>query len=94
MTALDRPVAAPAPSANGTSSRAQELADLLRSRRGRLRPVDVGLPAGGRRRTRGLRREEVAHLASISTTYTRSSSRAGTCTPPGRSSTHWPGRYA
>ena len=69
MTALDRPVAAPAPSANGTSSRAQELADLLRSRRGRLRPVDVGLPAGARRRTQGLRREEVAHLASISTTY-------------------------
>lgn len=48
---------------------ARELADLLRSRRGRLQPADVGLPAGTRRRTRGLRREEVALLAGISTTY-------------------------
>ena len=47
----------------------RELADLLRSRRERLQPADVGLPAGARRRTRGLRREEVAGLASISTTY-------------------------
>ena len=47
----------------------RELADLLRSRRERLQPADVGLPAGVRRRTRGLRREEVAELASISTTY-------------------------
>ena len=50
--------------------RARELGDLLRSRRERLQPADVGLPAGGtRRRTRGLRREEVAQLAAISTTY-------------------------
>jgi len=69
MTAVDRPAAAPAPGANGTSSRARELADLLRSRRGRLRPAEVGLPAGARRRTQGLRREEVAQLAAISTTY-------------------------
>ena len=47
----------------------RELADLLRSRRERLQPADVGLPAGSRRRTRGLRREEVAALAGISTTY-------------------------
>jgi transcriptional regulator with XRE-family HTH domain len=46
-----------------------ELASLLRSRRERLQPADVGLPAGVRRRTRGLRREEVAQLASVSTTY-------------------------
>jgi transcriptional regulator with XRE-family HTH domain len=46
-----------------------ELAGLLRSRRERLQPADVGLPAGVRRRTRGLRREEVALLASVSTTY-------------------------
>lgn len=46
-----------------------ELADLLRSRRARLQPEDVGLPPGRRRRTAGLRREEVALLASISTTY-------------------------
>jgi transcriptional regulator with XRE-family HTH domain len=69
MTAVDRPAAAPAPGANGTSSRARELADLLRSRRERLQPADVGLSAGARRRTRGLRREEVAQLAAISTTY-------------------------
>jgi transcriptional regulator with XRE-family HTH domain len=46
-----------------------EFADLLRSRRGRLTPADVGLPAGARRRTPGLRREEVAQLAGVSTTY-------------------------
>jgi transcriptional regulator with XRE-family HTH domain len=46
-----------------------ELADLLRTRRARLQPADVGLPAHGRRRTPGLRREEVAQLAGISTTY-------------------------
>ncbi|HEY0937423.1 MAG TPA: helix-turn-helix transcriptional regulator [Trebonia sp.] len=45
------------------------LGQLLRSRRGRLAPDDVGLPAGTRRRTPGLRREEVALLASVSTTY-------------------------
>jgi len=59
-------VAAPAAARGG---RARELADLLRSRRDRLQPADVGLPAGKRRRTRGLRREEVAHLAGVSTTY-------------------------
>jgi len=45
------------------------LGQLLRSRRERLAPGDVGLPAGQRRRTAGLRREEVALLASLSTTY-------------------------
>jgi transcriptional regulator with XRE-family HTH domain len=45
------------------------LGQLLRSRRERLTPADVGLPAGQRRRTAGLRREEVALLASLSTTY-------------------------
>src|SRR5271170_1694486 len=45
------------------------LGQLLRSRRERLVPTDVGLPAGQRRRTAGLRREEVALLASLSTTY-------------------------
>ncbi|MGN7192480.1 helix-turn-helix transcriptional regulator [Curtobacterium sp. MCBA15_004] len=47
----------------------QELAAFLRSRRERLRPEDVGLPSGTRRRTPGLRREEVAVLAHISTEY-------------------------
>jgi transcriptional regulator with XRE-family HTH domain len=49
------------------------LGQLLRSRRERLAPADVGLPAGlsagRRRRTAGLRREEVALLASMSATY-------------------------
>ncbi|MFE6280918.1 helix-turn-helix transcriptional regulator [Streptomyces sp. NPDC057877] len=47
----------------------QELADFLRSRRERITPGDVGLPRGQRRRTPGLRREEVAQLAFISTEY-------------------------
>ena len=54
---------------HAAGSRSAEVASLLRSRRDRLQPGDVGLPAGTRRRTRGLRREEVAQLASISTTY-------------------------
>src|SRR5579884_2461827 len=41
------------------------LADFLRSRRARLQPADVGLPERSRRRTPGLRREEVAELANI-----------------------------
>ena len=45
------------------------LADLLRNRRERLDPADVGLPPGHRRRTPGLRRDEVAALAAISTDY-------------------------
>ena len=47
----------------------QELGAFLRSRRERLRPEDVGLPSGARRRTPGLRREEIAVLAHISTEY-------------------------
>ncbi|GGS45051.1 helix-turn-helix transcriptional regulator [Streptomyces griseoviridis] len=47
----------------------QELGAFLRSRRERLRPQDVGLPTGPRRRTPGLRREEVAVPAHISTEY-------------------------
>jgi len=46
-----------------------ELATFLRSRRERLRPSDVGLPNGARRRVPGLRRQEVAQLASISIDY-------------------------
>ena len=42
-----------------------ELADFLRSRRERISPQEVGLPAGERRRTPGLRREEVAALAGV-----------------------------
>ncbi|WP_198653560.1 helix-turn-helix transcriptional regulator [Actinocorallia populi] len=54
------------------------LADFLRRRREALRPEDAGLPAGVRRRTPGLRREEVAALAVMSTDYyTRLEQRRG-----------------
>ncbi|MDQ1750693.1 MAG: hypothetical protein QOE71_1749 [Pseudonocardiales bacterium] len=45
------------------------LADFLRTRREALQPDDVGLPRGQRRRTPGLRREEVAALCGMSTDY-------------------------
>lgn len=45
------------------------LADFLRRHREALQPSDAGLPAGPRRRTAGLRREEVALLASMSVDY-------------------------
>jgi transcriptional regulator with XRE-family HTH domain len=45
------------------------LADFLRRRREGLRPADVGLSPGARRRTPGLRREEVAALAALSVDY-------------------------
>jgi transcriptional regulator with XRE-family HTH domain len=47
----------------------KELAAFLRHRREMLRPRDVGLVEGPRRRTQGLRREEVAQLAGMSTDY-------------------------
>jgi transcriptional regulator with XRE-family HTH domain len=49
--------------------RREELADFLRNRRASLKPDEVGLPNGGRRRTPGLRREEVAQLAGVGTTW-------------------------
>ncbi|WP_432994822.1 helix-turn-helix transcriptional regulator [Dactylosporangium sp. CA-233914] len=47
----------------------RELADFLRRSRERLQPQDVGLSPGARRRTPGLRREEVAQLAGMSADY-------------------------
>jgi transcriptional regulator with XRE-family HTH domain len=47
----------------------QDLATFLRTRRARLQPADVGLPEAGRRRTPGLRRQEVAQLAGMSVDY-------------------------
>ncbi len=59
------------------------LADFLRRRREALRPSDVGLPEGARRRTAGLRREEVAALASMSSDfYTRLEQRRGSRPSP------------
>lgn len=49
--------------------RRSEIATFLRIRRARLQPEQVGLPRGTRRRTPGLRREEVAELAGISTEW-------------------------
>ncbi|MGX1913700.1 helix-turn-helix transcriptional regulator [Streptomyces phaeochromogenes] len=46
-----------------------ELAAFLKSRRDRVKPGDVGLPVGPRRRVPGLRREEVAQLAGLSADY-------------------------
>jgi transcriptional regulator with XRE-family HTH domain len=47
----------------------RQLADFLRTRRARITPQDVGLPSNHRRRTPGLRREEVAQLAGMSVDY-------------------------
>ena len=55
----------PVPVADGPS----ELGAFLRARRGELDPETVGLDPTGNRRVRGLRREEVAQLAMISTDY-------------------------
>ncbi|MFI0454112.1 helix-turn-helix transcriptional regulator [Actinomadura sp. 6N118] len=55
----------------GTSHglRRDELRDFLRTRRARLTPRDVGMPDAGRRRTPGLRREEVAVLAGVGVSW-------------------------
>ncbi len=45
------------------------LGEFLKARRAQLRPSDVGLPPGSRRRTAGLRREEVALLAGVGVTW-------------------------
>ena len=48
------------------ASNSKQLGEFLRRRRERLNPRDCGLPAGARRRTPGLRREEVAERSGIS----------------------------
>jgi len=50
-------------------ARRHELASFLRNRRGRVTPADAGLAPGARRRTPGLRREEVAQLAGVGVTW-------------------------
>ncbi|NUT48568.1 MAG: helix-turn-helix domain-containing protein [Saccharothrix sp.] len=52
-----------------TDHRKRELGAFLRARRERLKPQDVGLVASGRRRTPGLRREEVAQLSGVGLTW-------------------------
>src|SRR5947209_19319531 len=56
-------------SGNTITLRRHGLAAFLRSRRERVTPEDVGLPGGSRRRTAGLRREEVAQLAGVGVTW-------------------------
>lgn len=55
--------------AEGSSLRRQALGAFVRSARSRLSPQSAGLPEGTRRRTPGLRREEVAQLCGISVTW-------------------------
>ncbi|HEY4024285.1 MAG TPA: helix-turn-helix transcriptional regulator [Pseudonocardiaceae bacterium] len=55
--------------AAATGRRRAELGAFLKSRRAGVRPEDVGLPPGPRRRTAGLRREEVALLAGVGVTW-------------------------
>ncbi|WP_406239628.1 helix-turn-helix transcriptional regulator [Nocardia sp. NBC_01009] len=50
-------------------ARRSELGAFLKSRRARISPEDVGLPPGPRRRTPGLRREEVAQLSGVGVTW-------------------------
>jgi hypothetical protein len=57
------------PATRGAEIRRHELAAFLRSRRERIAPEQVGLPRGARRRTPGLRREEVAHLSAVGVTW-------------------------
>ncbi|OAH59585.1 MULTISPECIES: helix-turn-helix transcriptional regulator [Bacillaceae] len=52
-----------------SETRLQALSEFLKTRRSKIHPHMVGLPMGKRRRTPGLRREEVAHLAAVSTTW-------------------------
>lgn len=52
-----------------TADNRRELARFLRTRRERITPTQVGLPMNSRRRTRGLRREEIAVLAGLSPTW-------------------------
>ncbi len=63
------PFKGPTPSRLGSATARAELAQFLRSRRARIRPADVGLPQGTRRRALGLRREEVARLAEVGVSW-------------------------
>jgi transcriptional regulator with XRE-family HTH domain len=67
--AILNPVATTLNGKGSSESRRRELAAFLRSRRERLRPEQVGLPPSRRRRTPGLRREEVAQLAGVGVTW-------------------------
>ncbi|MFJ9035843.1 helix-turn-helix transcriptional regulator [Streptomyces sp. NPDC102406] len=57
------------PAGRAADRRRPELAAFLRGRRARVTPQDVGMPPGPRRRTPGLRREEVAQLSGVGVTW-------------------------
>ncbi|GGO44218.1 DNA-binding protein [Streptomyces lasiicapitis] len=72
VTVTAEPAVAAAPAGAAAAApdiRRQELAAFLRSRRERISPEQVGLVRGGRRRTPGLRREEVAQLSAVGVTW-------------------------
>ncbi|MFF7789129.1 helix-turn-helix domain-containing protein [Streptomyces sp. NPDC007991] len=70
MTTMAQETAARPPGTPGEADvRRHELATFLRSRRERIAPEQVGLPRGRRRRTPGLRREEVAQLSAVGVTW-------------------------
>ncbi|MFK4103961.1 helix-turn-helix transcriptional regulator [Streptomyces sp. NPDC019531] len=70
MTTMAQETAVPATASTSASAvRRHELAAFLRHRREHIAPEQVGLPRGRRRRTPGLRREEVAHLSAVGVTW-------------------------
>src|SRR4051794_4499900 len=66
------------------AARRAELAAFIRAKRRSLQPADVGLPARGRRRVDGLRREEVSQLANISVTWLTQIEQARNVRPSGQ----------
>src|SRR5262245_44933541 len=68
-TDIPTPTFVGVPDRNGTELRRREMGAFLRSRRERIRPEQVGLHPMRRRRTPGLRREEVAQLAGVGVTW-------------------------
>ncbi|MFE5815387.1 helix-turn-helix transcriptional regulator [Streptomyces sp. NPDC056479] len=70
MTTMAQETVTPPPRAQAASAvRRHELAEFLRHRREHISPEQVGLPRGRRRRTPGLRREEVAQLSAVGITW-------------------------
>ncbi|MEV0942096.1 helix-turn-helix transcriptional regulator [Micromonospora wenchangensis] len=75
----------PTPSSPTSQARRAALADFLRTRRAALRPADVGLdPGSGRRRTPGLRREEVAQLSGVGLSWYTWLEQSRAVTPSGQ----------
>jgi transcriptional regulator with XRE-family HTH domain len=66
---VHEPQGAPASTPAASGRRRAELGEFLRTRRALLSPADFGMPAGPRRRTPGLRREELALLAGVGVTW-------------------------